>query len=84
MSRNANSVSRESSEALACVCIWPGTIGKEILSQAKKLLSVEDNLDAVFVPVGGGGLAAGIGAYIKFINPRVKVIGVEAADSAGL
>ena len=47
-----------------------GTIGKEILDQAGK------DLDAVFVPVGGGGLLAGIGAYIKNLRPDVKIIGV--------
>jgi len=53
-----------------------GTIGMEILRQ------VTGPLDAVFVPVGGGGLIAGIAAYIKYVRPEVKVIGVEAADAA--
>jgi len=55
-----------------------GTIGMEILRQ------VRGPLDAVFVPVGGGGLIAGIAAYIKYVRPKVKVIGVEAEDSACL
>ncbi len=55
-----------------------GTIGMEILRQ------VSGKLDAVFVPVGGGGLIAGIGSYIKYLRPDVKVIGVEAEDSACL
>jgi len=55
-----------------------GTIGMEILRQ------VSGRLDAVFVPVGGGGLIAGVGAYIKYLRPDVKVIGVEADDSACL
>lgn len=53
-----------------------GTIGMEILRQ------VNGPLDAVFVPVGGGGLLAGVAAYIKYVRPDIKVIGVEAEDSA--
>lgn len=53
-----------------------GTIGMEILRQVK------GPLNAVFVPVGGGGLIAGVSAYIKYVRPDVKVIGVEAEDSA--
>jgi len=55
-----------------------GTIGKEILDQ------FNGDLDAVFVPVGGGGLLAGIGAYIKNLKPGVKIIGVEPEEAAGL
>ncbi len=55
-----------------------GTIGMEILRQHN------GPLDAVFVPVGGGGLLAGIAAYIKFVRPEVKVIGVEPEDAACL
>ncbi len=51
-----------------------GTIGRELLQQC-------GNLDAVFVPVGGGGLIAGVAAAIKSANPRVKVIAVEPDDS---
>jgi threonine dehydratase len=51
-----------------------GTIGMEILRQ------IAQPLDAVFVPVGGGGLAAGIASYIKRLRPSVKVIGVEPVD----
>lgn len=53
-----------------------GTVGMEILRQ------VMGPLDAVFVPVGGGGLLAGVAAYIKYVRPDIKVIGVEAEDSA--
>ena len=53
-----------------------GTIGMEILRQ------ISGPLHAVFVPIGGGGLAAGVAAYIKNVRPEVKVIGVEAEDSA--
>ncbi|KIW01601.1 threonine ammonia-lyase, biosynthetic [Verruconis gallopava] len=53
-----------------------GTIGMEILRQT----SLED-LEAVFCCVGGGGLIAGIGVYIKRIAPHVKIIGVETFDA---
>ena len=54
-----------------------GTIGKELLEQ-------DTHLTHVFVPVGGGGLAAGVAVYIKQLLPNVKVIGVEAEGSACL
>ncbi|KAJ5964384.1 Threonine dehydratase biosynthetic [Penicillium vulpinum] len=53
-----------------------GTIGMELLRQANL-----DKLEAVFCAVGGGGLIAGIGVYLKRIAPQVKVIGVEAYDA---
>jgi threonine dehydratase len=53
-----------------------GTIGREILDQIG-----ERPLDAVFVCTGGGGLLAGVAAYIKSVRPRVKVISVEPEDS---
>ena len=52
-----------------------GTIGDEILRQSA------GRLDAIFVPVGGGGLIAGISCFIKAVCPDVKVIGVEPEDS---
>lgn len=52
-----------------------GTIGHEILSQSKK------PLDYIFVPIGGGGLASGVGAYIKQMSPSTKIIGVEPAGA---
>lgn len=55
-----------------------GTIGMEILNQHT------GPLDAIFVPVGGGGLIAGIAAYVKYLRPAVKIIGVEAEGSACL
>ena len=55
-----------------------GTIGMELLHQ------VPDQLDAIFVPVGGGGLIAGVSAFVKYLRPEVKIIGVEAEDSACL
>jgi threonine dehydratase len=56
-----------------------GTIAMEILRQRHG-----DELDAIFVPVGGGGLIAGIAAYVKALYPRIKVIGVEPEDAAGM
>lgn len=55
-----------------------GTVGMEILHQHRR------KLHAVFVPVGGGGLAAGVAVYIKYLRPDVKVIGVEPADAPTL
>lgn len=55
-----------------------GTIGQEIHRQSK------GDLDAVFVPIGGGGLAAGIAAYLKAVCPDVRVIGVEPEDAASM
>lgn len=55
-----------------------GTVGMEILRQ------VTGPLDAIFVPVGGGGLLAGIAAYVHYVRPSVEVIGVEPADAACL
>ena len=55
-----------------------GTVGMELANQSGQ------GLDAVFVPVGGGGLIAGIAAYLKYLRPAVKLIGVEAEGSACL
>lgn len=55
-----------------------GTIGMEIVDQA------DEKISAVFVPIGGGGLISGIAAYIKNVNPDIRVIGVEPADSAAM
>jgi threonine dehydratase len=52
-----------------------GTIADELLRQNP------GRLDAIFVPVGGGGLIAGIALYIKTLRPEIQVIGVEPADS---
>ena len=52
-----------------------GTIGMEILRQH------QGRLDAVFVPVGGGGLISGVAAYLKSVRPEVRVVGVQARDS---
>ncbi len=55
-----------------------GTVGMEILRQ------VTGPLDAIFVPVGGGGLLAGIAVYVRYVRPDIKIIGVEPADAACL
>jgi threonine dehydratase len=55
-----------------------GTIGVEILRQTG------GELDAIFVPVGGGGLIGGIAAYVKQLYPRVRIIGVEPEDAAAM
>ncbi|MCW2240496.1 threonine dehydratase [Azospirillum canadense] len=55
-----------------------GTVGMEILRQHP------DPITAIFVPVGGGGLAAGVAVYVKFLRPDIKVIGVEPDDAASM
>jgi threonine dehydratase len=55
-----------------------GTVAMEILRQQPH------GIDAVFIPVGGGGLMAGMAAYIKYVCPDIKVIAVEPEDAACL
>jgi len=55
-----------------------GTVAVEVLRQAG------GDIDAIFVPVGGGGLIGGIAVYVKYLYPRIKVIGVEPVDSAAM
>ncbi|MEX1266329.1 MAG: threonine ammonia-lyase, biosynthetic, partial [Woeseia sp.] len=55
-----------------------GTIGKELLAQADAIP------DAVFVPIGGGGLISGIAAWLKAHEPGIRIVGVEPVDSAGM
>ncbi|NUZ05624.1 threonine ammonia-lyase, biosynthetic [Piscinibacter koreensis] len=52
-----------------------GTIAMEILRQHP------DSIDAIFVPIGGGGLIAGVAAYVKAVRPDIRVIGVQMNDS---
>jgi threonine dehydratase len=52
-----------------------GTIGMEILRQRP------GGVDAIFVAIGGGGLAAGVAAYVKRISPKTRIVGVEPVDS---
>ncbi len=55
-----------------------GTVAVEILRQSR------GEVDAIFVPVGGGGLIAGIAVYAKYLNPRIRIIGVEPVDAAAM
>ena len=55
-----------------------GTIAVEILRQAS------EDIDAIFVAVGGGGLCAGVASYIKYVRPEIRVIAVEPEDAACL
>ncbi len=52
-----------------------GTVAQEILAQGR------NEVDCIFVPIGGGGLIAGVAAYVKAVNPSIKVIGVEPFDA---
>jgi threonine dehydratase len=51
-----------------------GTVAMEVLRQ------YSGKIDAIFVPVGGGGFAAGVAVYVKSVRPDIKVFGVEPAD----
>ena len=55
-----------------------GTVAMEILSQ------YPENIDAIFIAIGGGGLVAGMAAYIKHYKPEIKIIGVEPQDAASM
>src|SRR5690554_2927380 len=55
-----------------------GTVGMEILRQHT------GPLDAIFIPVGGGGLAAGIAAWVKYLRPDIRIVAVEPEDAACL
>jgi threonine dehydratase len=55
-----------------------GTVGVELARQHP------DPVRAVFVPVGGGGLIAGIGAFLKRLRPEIRLIGVEPDDAASM
>jgi len=55
-----------------------GTVGMEIVRQH------QEPLDALFVPVGGGGLLAGVAAYVRYVWPKTRIIGVEPEDAACL
>lgn len=47
-----------------------GTVGKEIVDDL-------DSIDYIFLPIGGGGLCAGVGQYVKLLSPKTKIVGVE-------
>ena len=55
-----------------------GTIGMEILRQCSQ------PIDAIFAPIGGGGLISGIAAYVKRLRPEIRIIGVEPVDAAAM
>jgi threonine dehydratase len=55
-----------------------GTVAMELIQQQR------EGIDAVFVPVGGGGLIAGMGAYLRATQPGIRIIGVEPKDAASL
>jgi threonine dehydratase len=55
-----------------------GTVAMELLAQR------HGRLDAVFIPVGGGGLCAGMAVYLKTLDPSIRVVAVEPADAACL
>lgn len=54
------------------------TVGLEVLQDTK------ENIDYIFIPIGGGGLAAGVGAYFKQMSPQTKIIGVEPAGAPSM
>ena len=55
-----------------------GTVGKEIYEQA------DDDIDFIFIPIGGGGISSGVGSYFKQVNPNTKIIGVEPMGAASM
>jgi len=55
-----------------------GTVGLEIMRQHP------EPIGAIYVPVGGGGLAAGIASFVKFLRPEIRVIGVEPDEAASM
>ncbi|MEJ2255414.1 MAG: threonine ammonia-lyase, biosynthetic [Woeseiaceae bacterium] len=52
-----------------------GTIGREIVEQA------DAKIDVLFIPIGGGGLIAGIASWVRHVQPDARIVGVEPADS---
>jgi len=54
-----------------------GTVGKEILDELS-------GIDYIFIPIGGGGLCAGVGTYFQLFSPQTKIIGVEPAGAASM
>ncbi len=62
----------------ADVIAGQGTIGMELLRQRP------GDIGAIYLPIGGGGLAAGVAAYVKFLRPDIKVFGVEPEDAASM
>lgn len=62
----------------AAVIAGQGTVAMEILAQHR------GKIDAVFVPVGGGGLCAGLAVYLRALDPSVRIVAVEPVDAACL
>ncbi|MGE5703170.1 MAG: threonine ammonia-lyase IlvA [Clostridia bacterium] len=58
--------------------VGQGTLGMEIMNE------MDEPIDYLFAGIGGGGLIAGVGSYIKSINPSTKVIGVEPTGASGM
>jgi threonine dehydratase len=54
-----------------------GTVGKEILDDTS-------NIDYIFVPIGGGGLCAGVGEYFKTYSPKTKIVGAEPTGAPSM
>ena len=61
-----------------------GTVGLEIMSQYGELAGRYGSLDAIIVPIGGGGLISGIAAYVKETNPQVRIVGVETQGAPAM
>ena len=59
------------------VIVGQGTIGKEIYEDL-------ESVDIIVSPIGGGGLVGGVAAYIKNVNKKIKIIGVQASGSPGM
>lgn len=55
-----------------------GTVGKEIYEQS------DEDIDYIFIPIGGGGISSGVGSYFKQVNPKTKIIGVEPQGAASM
>ncbi len=60
------------------VIVGQGTIGRELLDQ------IDSGIDALFIPIGGGGLAAGVATYLKVRRPEIEIYGVEPVDAASM
>lgn len=55
-----------------------GTVGKEIYEQS------DEEIDYIFIPIGGGGISSGVGSYFKQVSPKTKIIGVEPQGAASM
>lgn len=84
----ANTAAMEESQRNNMVFIPPFNDPKVIEGQATVGLEVMQGarmkIDYIFIPIGGGGLAAGVGSFYKQMSPKTKIIGVEPAGAAGM